>query len=904
VGYRPIISMDAEQFVGPASYPSPILTQEAKRRMSLETYRKKRDFRLTPEPEGKARRPRKDGLAFVIQKHEASRLHYDFRLELEGALKSWAVPKGPSLDPTKKSLAVQVEDHPLDYGEFEGVIPKGQYGGGTVLLWDRGVWTPLNDPVEGHRSGKLHFRLEGQKLRGEWTLVRMHGASGDGGKNWLLIKSRDQFADPTRNIVEEARSSVRSGRTLDRIRDARDEVWSPEAQATARLERARRSAMPTALSPQLAVLADRPPEGDEWLHEVKYDGYRLVAFISNGKVRLRTRRGNDWTERFSAVAEALSQLKVDSAVIDGEVVVFDKSGRSDFQSLQAMLKDGARASPVFVAFDLPYCDGMDIRSARLDERKKRLDEILRRSGPGPRILYSDHIRGHGGRAVERACRMGLEGIISKRADAPYVSRREPTWLKSKCVQRQEFVIVGYTDPRGGRSVLGALLLAVHDDRGRLVYAGRVGTGFGESTLRDLRARLEAIPTDGPPAGLSPTPRAGRGSHWVEPTLVAEVRFTEWTRDGVLRNPTFIALRSDKPVSKIVRERPIKPEATSRSRRSVARRDGPSGPFSASARPEPSAVAGVRLTHPEKVMYPSPKITKREIAEYYVAVQKWMLPFVAGRPLTLLRCPDGVSGKCFYQRNWNSTMPPAIGKVRVGGPEKQEEHVILYDARGLVALVQMGVLEIHCWNGTATDVEHPDQLIFDLDPGDGVPWKRIVEGARALKKLLDSLGLPSFIKTSGGKGFHVVVPIQPNIDWESAKSFTKTIAEDLSRGSDIFVANMRKELRRGKIYIDYNRNDHFATAVAPYSARSRAGAPVSMPIPWRELSRLESADQYDLHNAVRYCARRSADPWRDFERSRVNLRSLVRSKDWGRTARVGSRPDRRFPADGPLPRAPA
>jgi bifunctional non-homologous end joining protein LigD len=884
VGYRSIISMGQEivRRTG-ASYHPAVLRQEAKERMSLESYRKKRDFRLSPEPEGKARRPRKTGLAFVIQKHEASRLHYDFRLELEGVLKSWAVPKGPSLDPAKKSLAVQVEDHPLDYGDFEGVIPKGQYGGGTVLLWDRGVWTPLNDPVEGLRSGKLHFRLDGQKLRGEWTLVRMHGSSADGGKNWLLIKSRDRFADPTLNIVQEAPWSVKSRRTLDRIRDARDDVWSLEARATAKLGRAKRSTMPTALSPQLAALADRPPQGDEWLHEVKYDGYRLVAFVSDGKVRLRTRRGIDWTEKFSPIANALAHLKVDSAVVDGEVVVFDEGGRSDFQSLQAMLKGGARASPTFVAFDLPYCDGTDLRSARLDERKKRLDEILRRSGPSPRILFSDHIRGHGDRAFEKACRMGLEGIISKRADSPYVSRREPTWLKNKCVQRQEFVIAGYTDPQGGRSVLGALLLGVHDERGRLVFAGRVGTGFSESILRELRTRLEAIPADRPPTGFSPPPRERRRYHWVEPTLVAEVRFTEWTRDGVLRNPTFIALRSDKPAARIVRERPKKPEATSQSRRVDAERGVPGRPLPTVARGDPSVVAGVRLTHPEKVMYPSPRITKRDIADYYVAVQQWMLPFVAGRPLTLLRCPDGVSGKCFYQRNWSPTMPSAIGRVRVGGPEKPEEHVILHDVQGLVALVQMGVMEIHCWNGVATDVDRPDQLIFDLDPGEGVPWSRVVESARAVKKLLDSLGLPSFIKTSGGKGFHIVVPIQPNIDWESAKSFTKAIAEDLSRGSDLFVANMRKELRRGKVYIDYNRNDHFATAVAPYSARSRAGAAVSMPVSWRELGRLKSADQYTLGNAVRYCTRRSADPWGDFERSRINLRSLVHSKNWGRTA---------------------
>ena len=792
--------------------------------MSLKTYKQKRNFSVTPEPEGAAAKKHSAGLQYVIQKHDASRLHYDFRLELNGSLKSWAVPKGPSLDPTRKALAVQVEDHPIEYGNFEGVIPNGQYGGGTVLLWDRGYWEPLGDPTQGYDQGKLHFILHGEKLHGEWSLVRMHGRSGEDGKNWLLMKLNDRYASKTRDILADAPQSVKSKRSLKKISGDRDDVWNGQAREASKLANARRSGIPDKIAPQLAVLAEHPPHGNQWLHEIKFDGYRLLAFVKSGDVTLYTRNGLDWTRKFSGIARAIAKLKVDSAVVDGEAVVLDDKGRSNFQALQAMLKDKSNASPTFFAFDLLFCDGVDLRQVPLIQRKETLKSILDRSKLAPTINFSEHVQGEGEKVVTKACEMSLEGIVSKRTDAPYVSRRDPTWLKSKCGNRQEFIIIGYTDPQGARSGFGSLLLGYHDDKKRLVYAGRVGTGFDEARLKQLIGKLRDIDQDKPPTDVLPPVRERRAAHWVKPELVAEVRFSNWTRDGVLRHPAFIALRSDKPQSQIVREKPIAPEKI----KTHANGDGDRRRHSVSAPDD--QIAGVKLTHPDKILFADAQVTKQDIADYYQFVQLWMLPHVTNRPLALLRCPNGTSGKCFFQRNWGETMPSAIGKVDVGDGNTKEQHVVTRDLSGLISLVQISVLEIHIWNCKTDDIEHPDQLIFDLDPGPNVPWKRVVEGTRKLNRMLTSLKLPTFLKTSGGKGLHVTIPIEPNIDWDSAKSFCKTIAVALAEQSDWFVANMRKDLRGGKIYIDFNRNGHFATAVAPYSTRGRAGARFQCPSP--------------------------------------------------------------------------
>jgi bifunctional non-homologous end joining protein LigD len=848
--------------------------------MSLATYNKKRDFTRTPEPEGKAVGSAASQLRFVVQKHDASRLHYDFRLELDGTLKSWAVPKGPSLDPARKTLAVQVEDHPIDYGDFEGVIPKGEYGGGTVLLWDRGTWEPLHDPEDGFHEGKLHFILHGSKLKGEWSLVQMHGPSGDGGKNWLLMKLKDKFADAKTDVLKSNPDSVKSRRSIERIADERENVWSGEAKHTAKLPAARKSPLPSTLAPQLAALAAHPPVGEEWLHEIKFDGYRILAFIKSGEVTLRTRNGLDYTAKFPQLAKVLAELKLDSAILDGEVVVLDKEGRSDFQGLQALLKHKTRVTPVYYAFDLPFCNGSDLRNAPLIERKKLLEELLSASKPDSVIRFSEHVIGNGDAMIEKACGLSLEGIVSKRTDAPYVSRRAPTWLKSKCDHRQEFVIIGYSDPQGSRQGFGSLLLGYHQGD-ELVYAGRVGTGFDVRLLGDLHRQLKSHARKTASVKLPGGVRSG-DVHWVEPALVGEVRFAGWTRDGVLRHPAFIALRTDKPATEIVRETPMQPaNGAARKKAAPGRKTGATnGKVSEKTAADVQGsipdvvIAGIKLSHPDKVFFPESKTTKRDLATYYELVTEWMMPQVVSRPLALVRCPEGRDKSCFFQRNWSATLPAAVDQVDVGDANKKEIHVGVHDLAGIVSLVQIGVLEMHTWNCRSKDIEHPDQLIFDLDPGPEVAWSQVIEAAIMVQKTLEKLHLPAFLKTSGGKGLHITIPITPNIAWDDAKSFCEAIAKDLAARSDLFVANMRKDLRKGKIYIDYHRNGRGATAVAPYSTRAREGAPVSMPISWKELGKLDSAAHFTVESARRYLEQRKTDPWRQFEASRIDVRKLV------------------------------
>ncbi len=816
--------------------------------MKLTAYNRKRNFRATPEPTGNKPRVSERGhaLIFVIQKHHASHLHYDLRLEVDGVLKSWAVPKGPSLDPAKKTLAVQVEDHPLDYGEFEGIIPKGEYGGGTVMLWDRGTWEPFHDPEEGLHSGKLHFALHGEKLSGEWSLVQMHGRADEDGKNWLLMKIKDDAA--SKHDILKKDKSVKTGRSLDDIADERDGVWHPNGRANGKNGQIL-SKLPAKFSPQLATLADRPPDGDDWLHEVKFDGYRMLVHISGGVVRLLTRNGLDWTQKFPSIVRACEKIKTDNTILDGELVVVDKDGVSDFQALQAMIKDGEKATLSAYLFDLPFADGEDLTDMPLIERKERLKSILDMSDASHTIQYSDHVIGDGASVVKEACRMSLEGVISKRVGSRYVSKRSHDWLKSKCQQRQEFVIIGYTDPSGSRSHFGALLVGVHDEAGKLVYAGRVGTGFDEKRLSDLHGELKKLHRKSPPTDKPVPTREKRQAHWVDPKLVAEIRFTGWTRSGVLRHPAFLALRSDKPVEGIVREKPV----------------------------DADAETSTRLSHPDKVLYPEQGLTKQDLADYYALVAKRMLPHVTDRPLALVRCPNGRSGKCFFQRNYTATLPDAVVPIDVSDSKKKDEHVAINTADGLAALVQVGVLEIHTWGSRRGDIEHPDQLIFDLDPADDVPWKQVVKIAKLLKKQLDALKLPNFLKTSGGKGLHLVIPIKPTIDWDTAKSFCEAIVKSIaSEHPDEVVANMRKDLRKGKVYIDYHRNGRAATAVAPYSTRARPGAPVSMPIDWSRLPRIKSAGQFTVTNIKGEL--KKTDPWRDFDRKRVDLRKLITEEE--------------------------
>ena len=802
--------------------------------MPLDQYRRKRDFRRTPEPQGgHARGP---GLAYVIQKHAARRLHYDFRLELDGTLKSWAVPKGPSLDPSEKRLAVHVEDHPLDYGSFEGVIPPGQYGAGSVVLWDRGRWVPREDPHEGYAKGKLKFELIGEKLRGGWTLARMGGRAGEGGKNWLLLKERDGAARPLSegDVLEERPESVAGD--------------PPAADAP-------HAKLPAKLSPQLATLASEPPAGDEWIHELKYDGYRALCRIEHGRARLFSRSGKEWTKEMAPIAAAAATLPVESAWLDGEVVVLQPDGRTSFQALQNALSTGRADALAYYVFDLPYADGRDLRKVPLHARKQELAALLAQAGAARSLLrYSDHVDGNGAAFLRHATKLGVEGIVSKRRDAAYESRRTTTWLKVRLLKRQEFVIGGFTDPAGSRTGLGALLLGVYDGR-KLVYVGRVGTGFDDRTLRALRARLEKLEIAESPFESSEV-APPKGSHFTRPELVGEVAFTEWTVDGQLRHPTFQGLREDKRAHDVVRERaavlPPRNQATQ--------------------------VAGVRLTHPERVLYPEVGVTKLELAQFYESIARWILPHLAGRPLSLLRAPDGLAGEQFFHKHIGKGWPDALRRVKVREGGREVTYAAVDDAAGLVALAQMDVLEIHPWGSRHDQIEHPDRMILDLDPDPDLPWRRIVEAAAHVRVFLHDMGLTSFVKTTGGKGLHVVVPIARRLEWDEVKDFAGGVARVLARRDrDLFTASMSKSARTGKVFVDYVRNARGQTAVAAYSTRARPTAPVSTPLRWDELLAETSADRWTVRNLGRRLAAAKRDPWAGFATLRQGITAEMRSE---------------------------
>jgi len=850
---------------------------------------------VTPEPGAKQRRT-ETGRSFVVQKHAATRLHYDFRLEHNGVLLSWAVPKGPSLDPTEKSLAVQVEDHPVDYGSFEGTIPQGQYGGGTVLLWDRGTWEPRGDVDEGLRSGKLKFVLHGEKLRGGWTLVRMRGKEEDDGKNWLLIKERDEEARPHSegDVREERPESVATARSLEEIAAANDRVWeSKPRKATARSRIARKAAavkaregskpagrlkaadlpgavkaaFPELPTPQLATLVKEAPAGDEWVHEVKYDGYRIMALCQKGRVRLITRRGNDWTDRFKTVAAGVHELEVESAVLDGEVVVLDERGRSSFQALQNVLKGVKKSTRLlYFVFDLVYLDGYDLSRSPLLERKRLLAQVLERAAGTP-LRYSEHIQGHGEQVMSQACDSSLEGIISKRANSLYTPRRTKAWLKVKCGNRQEFVIGGYTDPSGSREHFGALLLGTFDAKGEFIYCGRVGTGFDSRLLASLKKRMRAYEADGPAFKNPPRGAEARGVHWLKPVLVCEVQFSEWTDEGILRHPSFQGLREDKEAREVVREDAKIVLDDDKSDR-VAR---------ASQRPKPDdgTVAGVKLTNPQRVQYPELGITKLELARYYEAVAEWVLPHLVHRPLSLVRCPQGREKHCFYQKHLTDTLPASVHGVPIREKKGVEEYVAIENLTGLVGLVQLGVLEFHPWGCREDDVEHPDRLIIDLDPGPGVEWGGVVEGARLVRERLEDLGLESFVKTTGGKGLHVVLPIQRRTEWEEAKAFAKAIADGIVRDHPgEYLAVMTKAKRQGRIFVDYLRNGRGATAIAPYSTRAREGAPVAVPLSWEELDERLLPRMFDVRTVPARLAKLKRDPWERMGKVRQSLTAAV------------------------------
>lgn len=815
----------------------------------LRTYNRKRDFTQTAEPRG--RKAGKAGRSFVIQKHAATRLHYDLRLEMDGVLKSWAVTRGPSLVAGEKRLAVHVEDHPLDYAGFEGTIPKGNYGAGAVIVWDRGEWSPVDGD---YAQGKLEFELKGEKLLGRWHLVRMRPRRGETRENWLLIKAEDAAARPAEapDILAERPESVQTGRTVEEVaaegagapRPAKPEPAAPRkprARRKAAAGNAGPAAMPDFIEPALATLKPAPPTGPQWLHEVKFDGYRLQARLEGGQVRLLTRSGLDWTDRFGPdIPAALRALPADQAIIDGELVVESGAGASDFSALQADLGAGRTDRYVFYVFDLMHLNGQDLREAPLIERKAMLEDLVG-AEPG-RIRFSAHFGETGAMVLRHACRLSLEGIVSKEAQAPYRSGRGKTWIKSKCSARQEFVVAGYLPSTTSEKRVGSLVLGVFED-GKLDYAGRVGTGFSASLAEDLKTRLEAMRIDQSPFARRLTADEARGVRFVRPELVAEVEFRAWTADGVLRHASFRGLREDKPATEVVRE---------------------SGPTRAGAKAAPPPQKRrVPLTHPDRLYWPDEGITKEGLADYYAQVWPRIAPFIVGRPLALLRCPDGITGQRFFQKHAWRGISRHIAQVRDPATRDEEAMVAINDLDGLMALVQAASLEIHPWGSTVADWDHPDTLTLDLDPGEGVAWGAVVAAAQEVRQRLEGAGLAAFVKTSGGKGLHVVAPLKPKAGWPDAKAFTKNLAEAMAADSpQDYVSTITRSKRKGRILIDYLRNQRGMTAVAAYSTRARPGAAVSMPVAWEELDRIGPA-VFTVTNTPARLDAQGRDPWEDF-----------------------------------------
>ncbi|HEX9905474.1 MAG TPA: DNA ligase D [Propylenella sp.] len=812
---------------------------------SLADYRRKRDFGRTAEPAGKRPEVKRGGNSFVVQKHGATREHYDFRLELDGVLKSWAVTKGPSLDPHERRLAVRTEDHPLEYGSFEGTIPKGEYGGGTVMLWDRGTWEPVGDPHEGLENGKLSFRLHGERMKGGWALIRMPRRGKDKRENWLLIKERDEYADEADPLLAEHTTSVASGRSMEEIASGDFAVWRSGRQrrspaATASRTRSRKIgslALPAFRPPQLATLVDQPPDGSDWLHELKYDGYRVLIAANRGEVRCYTRSGQDWTSKFRQIAAAAATMELPAVLIDGEVVSFSPDGRADFSTLQNALSEGGGLE--YFAFDLLEEAGEDITRKPLLERKDRLQAIL--GGlPGKRpIHYSPHVRGDGKAVLEKICAAGQEGIVSKKASAPYRSGRTRTWLKSKCAKRQEFVIGGWI-PSDRRTGFKSLLLGARNDGG-FVYAGRVGTGFGERDRNELSARLQKLARKTPP--FENVPRdAARRARWVAPELVAEVAFTEMTPDGRLRHPSFLGLRGDKAAREVTIERPAHVEEVMEDGSNFAR-------------------AGVRITSPDKILFPGQGLSKRDLVGYYESVAGLMLSHIARRPLSLVRCPQGSGHKCFFQKHDTGGFPDAMHHVMIreaSGVERQYFYVT--DPRGIVAGVQMGVLEFHIWGSRIDRIEQPDRIVFDLDPSAELGFDAVRNAALDLRDRLADLGLTTFPMLSGGKGIHVIVPLVRRAEWPAVKAFCKGFAVMAANDApDRYVANMAKARRKGRIFLDYLRNERGATAIAPYSTRARDGAPVAAPLSWEEVGTVPAANAFSV-TSMPDRVRAAGDPW--------------------------------------------
>jgi bifunctional non-homologous end joining protein LigD len=826
-------------------------------REALARYHDKRDFKKTPEPRTAGRAGR-GGHSFVVQKHHASQLHYDFRLELDGTLKSWAVPKGPCLDPSVKRMAVHVEDHPVSYADFEGTIPPRQYGAGTVIVWDRGEWEAEGDARRGLAEGKLKFELRGDKLRGHWTLVRMRG-KGEKQEPWLLIKENDEEARPLADfdVVEELPDSVLSGRGVD------DPPQPPPAKkkassAAKRAPALPKAALPHSFEPQLATLVAAPPAAaEDWLYELKFDGYRLLARIDGDQVQCVTRNGHDWSAKLPGLVKALARLPTRSAWLDGEIVVHGANGAPDFQALQNAFDRNATSSIVYWLFDAPFLDGRDLRKTPVEERRGLLAKLLGRKPPAP-LRLSQAVDAAPWDLLASSAQLGFEGIIGKLKGSGYVSRRSPTWIKLKNQQRQEFVIGGYTAPKGARAGFGSLLLGVYDEQGALQYCGNVGTGFDADRLADVKARLDKLATGDCPFDRRP---AGVKAQWVRPKLVAEVAFGEWTRDHRIRHSVFQGLRADKPATEIRREKaqaPPKPAAAGNSSKGASR------------------TMDLRITNADRVIDEKSGTTKGELVAFYDGVSELLLPHLKGRPVALVRAPEGVGGELFFQKHANQSEMPGV-KLLDPALDPEHEPLLQIDAaRGVLSAAQMNVIELHTWNATSNAIGRPDRMTFDLDPGEGVEWPKMLDATLLVRTLLTELGLPAFLKTSGGKGLHVVVPIRRHYGWDAVKGFSQAVVQHLAQTiPDRFVAKSGPRNRVGKIFVDYLRNGFGATTVSAWSARSRPGLGVSVPLEWDELPELKSAAQWTVGNIGERIATGNK-PWAAMEKSRKGLGAAMKT----------------------------
>jgi bifunctional non-homologous end joining protein LigD len=867
----------------------------------LAKYRSMRDFAKTAEPSGEGEVKPSKLRRFVIQKHDATRLHYDFRLELDGVFKSWAVTRGPSLDPHDKRLAVEVEDHPLDYGDFEGGIPKGEYGGGTVMLWDRGYWAPEEwfEPKTALSKGELKFVLDGERLKGGFVLVRMKRRPREKRDNWLLIKHQDQFVveGEEGQIIETETTSVASGRPMETIaagkgkgpskfmtggkaRAAADAVWhsnrdkeeapkAGRAQAeTAAPPKLKGGALPGFVPPMLCESADHPPPGGGWAHEIKFDGYRLQLRVQGGSATLKTRKGLDWSARFPEIAKAGEGLP--DVILDGEACALDHNGAPDFPALQAALSDRKTGNLIFFAFDILFAEGADLRGQPLRERKALLKTLLEAQGKrlGGRIRYVDHFETAGDAVLQSACRLSLEGIVSKRLDGPYRGERSGDWVKTKCRAGHEVVIGGWTGEAGQ---LRSLLVGVYRE-GRLVSTGRVGTGFGREVVRRLLPALQAVEADKSPFAPGPdAPRKAANVHWARPELVAEIEFAGFTTDGNVRQGAFKGLRGDKPSEEVEAEAPA-PKSTELAEPAPARKV-----VKKPSEPDP-VVMGVRISHPDKPLWPSAAddpapVTKFDLARYFEAVSDWLMPHIKGRPCSIIRAPDGIGGETFFQRHAGRGSSALFSQVKVFGDHKPYLQVDRVEA--LAALAQIGAIELHPWNCQPDKPEVPGRLVFDLDPDTEVPFERVIEAAREVRDRLEALGLVAFCKTTGGKGLHVVTPLKPGkTDWPTAKAFAQKVCQVMAADApDRYVVNMAKKLRTGRIFLDYLRNDRMATAVAPLSPRARDGATVSMPVPWTQVKAGLDPRRYTLRSVPALLKKPTG--WEDYCGSERSIEAAIR-----------------------------